>query len=66
MQDIAKSTPITLAPKAMILALLCCFVSLAEYSFVTKAARIPGILFAAIEIPIPVPQIKIPKSAFFI
>ena len=29
-----------------------------------SAARIPLILFAVIEIPIPVPQIKIPFSTF--
>ena len=48
-------------PKHIIFALLCLRALIAVYSSVTKAARVPGILFAAILIPIPVVQISIPS-----
>ena len=58
----ASPGPTTLAPIAKILASLCCLVASAEKQSEHKAARIPFTLFAAIEIPIPVPQIIIPLS----
>jgi hypothetical protein len=52
-----------LAPRHSIFALLCSLASLAVSSFQQTAALIPLNLFAVILIPIPVPQINIPKSA---
>ena len=40
---------------------LLCFLDISEWNSEHSAARIPLFLFAAIEIPIPVPHIKIPK-----
>jgi len=58
----ASSVPTILAPNAMMFALLCSFVSLADTGSLTTAARTPFTLLAAMEIPIPVPQIKTPAS----
>ena len=58
----ASPGPTTLAPKAKMLASLCSLVASALKQSLHTAARIPGTLFAAIEIPMPVPQIKIPLS----
>ncbi len=46
----------------MILASLCCLVAFAEKQSPTRAQRTPGTLFAAMDIPIPVPQSRIPLS----
>ncbi|CRF29028.1 Uncharacterised protein [Mycobacterium tuberculosis] len=43
---------------------LCSRVALAENKSCTSAQRMPGTLLAAIVIPMPVPQIRIPLSAF--
>ena len=58
----ASSIPITRAPNARILVLLCCLESFAEYGSEQTTARTPFTLFAAREIPTPVPQIRIPRS----
>ena len=44
------------------MALLCCLVASAQKQSVQRAARIPRNLLAVIDMPIPVPQIKIPIS----
>ena len=54
--------PITLAPMQSTFALLCTLVILAEKVSEQRAALIPRCLFAHIDIPIPVPQIRIPKA----
>ena len=54
--------PITLAPKAIILVLLCCLDNLALYGSLHTQALIPLTLLAESEIPTPVPQIKTPQS----
>lgn len=54
--------PITLAPIARILASLCSLVACALNVSWHSAARIPFILLAAIDMPIPVPHISIPLS----
>ena len=59
---LAVSIPITLAPNARMLVLLCCLESLAVYGSLQTTARIPSTLLAAREIPTPVPQIRIPRS----
>ena len=58
----AVPIPITLLPRASIFALLCSMLILAMKVSVQRAALMPGILLAAIDIPIPVPQTKIPFS----
>ena len=60
--SIASPGPTTLSPIVKILASLCCLVAWALNVSEHNAALIPGTLFAAIPIPIPVPQINIPKS----
>ena len=55
----------TRAPKQMALESLCSRVYFVEKQSLHSAARIPFILFAAMEIPIPVPQINRAQSAFF-
>ena len=60
----ASSSPITLAPNAIIFASLCSLESLAVNSLYARAALIPSTLLAEIDIPIPVPQISIPYCAF--
>ena len=59
---IANPAPVTRAPSARTFASLCSLVASAEKQSPHKAARIPLNRFAAIEIPIPVPQINIPLS----
>jgi len=59
----ASSLPTIRAPNAIILALLCSFTSLAVAQSEHTAARTPFTLFAAMEIPTPVPQMRIPQSA---
>ena len=59
---IASPGPTTLPPSASTFASLCSLVACAQKQSVHYAARIPGTLLAAIEIPIPVPQIRIPFS----
>ena len=61
----ASSIPVTLAPKQRTFALLCFLVILAEKLSLQRPARIPFTLLQAIEIPIPVPQIAIPKEFLF-
>ena len=56
----AFSQDIIFAPNAMILLLLCSRDINALNSSAQSAQRIPSNLFAAIEMPIPVPQINIP------
>ena len=51
-------------PRQSTLALLCALETLAEYVSLHNAALIPRTLFAAIDIPIPVPQMRIPLFAF--
>jgi ABC-type dipeptide/oligopeptide/nickel transport system ATPase component len=58
----ASSLPTIRAPNAITFALLCSFVAAAEKQSEQRAQRIPGTLFAEMEIPIPVPQIMIPHS----
>ena len=53
------------APKQRIWALLCFRESPAEIGSETQAARIPWILFAAIDMPNPDPQIKRPSESEF-
>ncbi len=54
----------TRAPRVSTFALLCSFAILTEYKSETVTALTPLNLFAAILIPKPVPQIKIPASTF--
>ena len=56
----ASSSLVTLPPIQRIFALLCLRVISAQNSFETTAALIPFTLFAAIEIPMPVPQQRMP------
>ena len=58
----ARPGPTTRPPKARMLALLCSLVACAQKQSVHNAARTPLTLFAVIEIPMPVPQIRIPNS----
>ena len=58
----ASSGPRTRPPNATILVSLCNLVASAEKQSEHSAQRIPGILFAAMEMPIPVPHIRIPFS----
>ena len=58
----ASPGPMTLAPIANIFASLCSLVACAEKQSWQSAALIPFILFAEIDIPIPVPQMMIPLS----
>ena len=51
------------APIAKTFASLCSLLKRTLYISEHRAALIPLCLFAAMEIPIPVPQIKIPRSA---
>ena len=60
----ASPSPITLAPIHNTFALLCCFVASALKQSWHNAARMPSSLLAAMLMPIPVPQIKIPSSHF--
>ena len=60
---IANESPKTLAPSAIIFASLCSLESFAVNSLCARAALIPFILFAEIEIPIPVPHISTPNCA---
>ena len=60
--SIANPLPTTLSPIVSLLAALCSLVACALNVSEHSAALIPGTLFAAIPIPIPVPQINIPKS----
>jgi len=53
-----------LAPKHIMFELLCTRVIAADSSFQQTAALTPLNLFAVILIPIPVPQMSMPKSAF--
>ena len=55
--------PVVRAPKQSTLAWLCCLASVAVVTSCTTAARTPGTLFAAMEMPIPVPQTQTPNSA---
>lgn len=59
----ASSVPTTREPNASTLVSLCCRDNCAEYGSLQTTARIPANLFAVIEIPTPVPQIKMPPSA---
>mgnify|MGYP006863414892 FL=1 len=58
----ASSGPITLSPIHMICALLLFLDLSVEKGSWQTAARIPGILFAVMHIPIPVPHTRIPRS----
>ncbi len=53
----ARSGSMNRPPKQSMLASLCSRASRAVSSFQQRAARAPGILFAAIDTPIPDPQI---------
>ena len=55
---------VVFSPKAIIFASLSFLVASASSILSTFAQRIPFTLLQAILIPIPVPQIAIPKSAF--
>ena len=57
----ARCSPITRSPRQRIFALLWALDTLAEYVSPQRAALMPRTLFAAIDIPIPVPQTKIPR-----
>ena len=59
---LANSLPITLDPKASIFVSLCSLDNFAEYGSLHTTALIPFTLFAAIDIPTPVPHITIPQS----
>ena len=54
--------PMTRAPKAMMLELLCCLDKRAVYGSLHTQARMPCTLLAASEMPTPVPQISTPPS----
>ena len=66
MIPIAKSLEICRFPIARILALLCCFASLAVSNDQHNAQRTPFTLLAAIAIPVPEPQTSIPKLDLFL
>jgi hypothetical protein len=58
----ASSGPTTRAPKQMMFALLCSRASAAETGSLAFAARMPGRLFAAMLMPMPVPQMRMPSA----
>ena len=58
----AIAGPTVRAPNARMLASLCWRVSFALYGSEQCAQRTPRTLFAAMEMPIPVPQMRIPRS----
>ena len=60
---VASPGPTTLPPIANIFALLCSLVAFAEKTSWQSAHLMPFTLFAVMEMPIPVPQIRIPLSA---
>src|SRR5207248_2440578 len=62
-QLLAMSSPISLAPSAMTFALLWRRASAAETGSETSAQRAAGLRLTAIEMPIPDPQMAMPKSA---
>ena len=57
----AKPEPVILSPRQRMFELLCILVILAVNVSVQCEALIPSNLFAAIDIPIPVPQTRIPR-----
>lgn len=60
--SMARPGPTTRSPMASMLASLCRRVYLAEYVSEQTAQRMPGTLFAASEMPMPVPQSTMPAS----
>src|ERR1019366_4524896 len=58
-----SSSLVMRAPNVSTLASLCSRDNSASDSLTTRAARMPGTLLAAIDIPMPVPQTRMPKSA---
>ena len=61
---LASSGPVTRPPSAHMFALLCARHISALKQSDSSAQRMPGILFAASDMPMPVPQTRIPFSYF--
>ena len=61
---IARSIDVVLAPSARTFASLCSRARRAVSTSLADAARMPWTLLAAIAMPIPVPQIRMPESTF--
>ena len=59
---LASSGPMTLPPMTRILALLCRRLMMAENRSLHSAARTAGKRFAAMDMPMPVPQIRMPRG----
>jgi len=58
-----RPPPVTRSPRQRTLASLWARVMRASHSVRQSAARTPGILLAAIDMPMPVPQTRMPKRA---